>query len=299
MARTRAATAPTRSPTKKLGGQNPPPDDEELEHPVRPKRDAAAATHLKKAAAAKNAKKAAGVNKKAKTKAKKAIPPPLNSGEDEGMVDADADPPTDTNPAIDLAPGDESLSFDFKHLAHYLAKAKKDSFAGRTTKEQAKITGKIGRDLQRINFWVGEQAPKSPLSWKRNVRISDDAASGAKKAGKGKGRAKEETDKEMEEDEGDAMGDDKDDISDGKFIPRFPFIPFASVTAYPYIFIHRYTLHPIYSPPIYSIISELFANFAHIIGFLPIISHYSAESRPTSPFRFWPYSESRADIHIV
>jgi hypothetical protein len=220
MPRTRAATK--RSPIKKLGGQNSGSDEEEIERPIQPKRSTAAATRLKKATAAKKAKKSSLLTKKKKTSAKKVPSPPIGSDDDEEMEDGDAE-----DPGANVDPGKPSpttgLSFDFKHLAQYLSKAKKASFNKRSEEEKALIAEKIERDLQRINFWVGERATKGGSAKKRKAGKPGGAVGGGKKAGKGKGRAKvADTEDDAEEDDEGSM-DDEDDISDGKY----PFVDHA------------------------------------------------------------------------
>ena len=298
MARTRATAAATRSPTKKLGDANPDSDTEEPVCPIQAKQGAAAASRLKKADAAKKAKKVSTLSKKKRVNAKKPFPAPLNSEDDDSMTGSDAGPDAtnieDTQPAPRLA----TLSFDYKHLGRYLGKAKKSSFTKRDAEERVQIAQKIEQDLQRINYWIGEQAVKSSPIRKRNVRIPVEADSRAKKSGKGKGRAKAvESDEEVIEDEDDMMDDNDDDVSVGK-------LPFYSPSSHSTLQIAYLSviIHYLCSLRHVPILPHYFPIYSTIFGFHCINSLlfllFAVSCSPLS-FRFWCYSESRADDRIV
>jgi hypothetical protein len=205
-----------------LGTQSFGSGEEEQDIPVRKAQGTGAAARLKKANAVKNAKKGTAVKNKGKPKAKKPIALPTTSDDDEGMPDADPDLAIDTDNPITPAPIDNSISFDFKHLARYLTKAKNPTFTGRSTDEQAKITQKIGRDLECINYWVEKRHEKGLTNRERSSAAKSKArgqrgVGGPKKAMKGKNRAKAvDFDEEMEEDEV-TTDDNENDISDGTY----------------------------------------------------------------------------------
>jgi hypothetical protein len=224
MARTRANGGASRSPLKKIGGQQQDSDGDEGERAIQTKKGAAAAARMKKAQAAKKAKKVSVVGKKKRSSAKKPSPAPVISEDEEPMGDNDAEVNATEADVDEPAPSIGSLSYNYNHLTRYLGKATKSSFNARSAEEKAQITEKIARDLQRINFWVGERAGKSSPVRKRKPVA---AAKGTKKSGKGKGRAKAaETDEDEEEENEDMMDEDEDAISEGK-------LPFHSLSSLP------------------------------------------------------------------
>jgi hypothetical protein len=256
---------------KKIGGQQQDSDGDEGERGIQPKKGVTAAARMKKAQAAKKAKKVSAVGKKKKSSAKKPSPAPVMSEDEEPTGDNDAEVNATDADADAPAPSIDSLSYNYNHLTRYLGKATKSSFNARSAEEKAQITEKIARDLQRINFWVGERAGKSSSVGKRKPAT---AAKSTKKSGKGKGRAKvAETDEDEEEENEGTMDEDEDDISDGK-LPSISCLHYwlrrrIPITAPIIMCTHAYGIRTI---PLFHYYCAIFSWPLH---FLHYFCHYS------------------------
>jgi hypothetical protein len=234
-----------------LGAQQDAEDDIVAPEPSCSKKGVGTAACLKKAGVAKTAKKVSVTAKKAKGKAKKVPPPPPISDEDKEMAEAAA---AEDNAAIDSAApaarpavGEDSLSYDFTHLARYLKKVHNPNFTKRNVRQQVFIKEKVERDLQRINYYIGERAARGIVLHKRaaaehrsNLELVEIMTGGRRANDKGKGKASRVEDEVDEEEEASEI--EGDDLSEGTlgFLPTFIFVhalfPIALFIPLHYIF---------------------------------------------------------------